>query len=138
MYQSPPSVPVWTRRHWIAAIGAGALGASIAMEIIIIGGGVVADGRSGIVMGGVQALIVPFFGGNMKVSRLSIKARRWMMAVLLILGALFAIVGGLQVLQLGAVGWIIFAMGAIYGACAAILLFSRSVREFLSLQWSRG
>ena len=69
------------------------------------------------------------------------RGREWAritMAVLLILGALFAIVGGLQVLQLGAVGWIIFAMGAIYGACAAILLFSSSVREFLSLQGSRG
>jgi hypothetical protein len=69
------------------------------------------------------------------------RGREWarlIMAVLLIVGALVAIVGGLQVLQLGAVGWTIFAMGAVYGACAAILLFSRSVREFLSLQWSRG
>jgi hypothetical protein len=69
------------------------------------------------------------------------RGREWAritMAVLLILGALVAIVGGLQVLQLGAVGWMIFAMGAVYGVCAAILLFSPSVREFLSLQWSRG
>jgi hypothetical protein len=69
------------------------------------------------------------------------RGREWAritMAVLLMLGALVAIVGGLQVLQLGAVGWTIFAMGAIYGGCAAILLLSRSVREFLRLQWSRG
>jgi hypothetical protein len=69
------------------------------------------------------------------------RGREWAritMAVLLMLGALVAIVGGLQMLQLGAVGWIIFAMGAIYGGCAAILLFSSSVRDFLSLQGSRG
>jgi hypothetical protein len=81
MYQSPPPAFTWTRRHWIAALGTGLLGAAIAMAIIIVGGGVVADGRRGIVMGGVQSLLVPLLSATIKPPRSSAKARRWILAV---------------------------------------------------------
>jgi len=58
MYQSPPSVPVWTRRHWIAAIGAGAAGSALALAIITIGGGIVSAGGRGILIGSGQALFM--------------------------------------------------------------------------------
>ena len=58
MYQSPPSVPVWTMRHWIAAIVGGALGAGIAMAIIVAAGGVLSAGLRGIAMGVGQVLIL--------------------------------------------------------------------------------
>jgi hypothetical protein len=56
MYQSPPPAPAWTRRHWIAAIGAGALGSALALAIIVLAGGVVSAGVRGILIGAAQVV----------------------------------------------------------------------------------
>src|SRR5690349_13350723 len=66
MYQSPPSVPVWTWRQWIAMIGGAALGASIAMAIIAVTGGVISAGLRGIGIGAMQAFLMILGGRAIK------------------------------------------------------------------------
>jgi hypothetical protein len=66
MYQAPPPARVWTARHWIAAIAGGAIGAGIAMAIIVVAGGVVSAGLRGIAMGAVQAFVMIWAGRGVK------------------------------------------------------------------------
>ncbi|HEY1013200.1 MAG TPA: hypothetical protein VGE07_10885 [Herpetosiphonaceae bacterium] len=58
----------------------------------------------------------------------------WMSIVGLTLGALAGVMGGIAILEFGAVAVAVIALGVLYGVAAAVLAFVPSVREFLESQ----
>jgi hypothetical protein len=100
MYQSPPSVPVWTRREWIAAISTGLLGAAISLGLISLARGDIASGLRGVALGAFQCLAQAWRSSrNRPRQAASAKRQRWPIIILIVMLVLTAGKTGLDLIQ---------------------------------------